>query len=398
MVDFKTITFQAYIYNLEKNEFEKWPIRDFDHLFEREGYLNIIDNDVNPEIIILRVDNLSKTVVPSDIFQKLENARAVIFVDSLQNAASCFPPYIIPDGWPKRTYYVLYGCEFDQTSKSLHSHNVVPIFYDFCYHSFRESWLRIPYKSYLGWQYCGIKSTRFFEIAEVNLDMRERVYICVGKTRPYLKGRLALEELFTKDRPIEWSGWHAFKSYHDLGLDDVPHLFGMMDDPINICHYDPRHNKIYSNQVEIHNFTQFKEIANNPKKWNQSNLIHKTYYEHSYISIYGESIERGVRQNIYVSEKTYAPLINGHFILPYASSGFIDSLKEKGFLFPDFINYDYTNIDNDEIRLEEFLKEIKRLMSLSSQVWHDLYLKNINIIHFNRQKFWTDPFPKLNIF
>ncbi len=105
------------------------------------------------------------------------------------------------------------------------------------------------------------------------------------------------------------------------------------------------------------------------------------------LSVFGESCEN---QDIVITEKTYMPLAHGHFILPIASAGNINALCKKGFLFPDFINYSYTNIENHEERVEAFIKEFKRLMEIPIETWRKLYDNNIDIIHHNRQKFFSE--------
>ena len=74
--------------------------------------------------------------------------------------------------------------------------------------------------------------------------------------------------------------------------------------------------------------------------------IHNRYYETSHVSIYVETLTyKNEDENIQyrsVTEKTWNPLIKGHFILPYGYCGLVEDIKRYGFLLPDWIDYSYS--------------------------------------------------------
>ena len=112
---------------------------------------------------------------------------------------------------------------------------------------------------------------------------------------------------------------------------------------------------------------------------------HNEYYKNTFVSIYGETIEQG--NSIAVTEKTYDPLIKGHFILPFSTSGFIKFLKIKGFRFPNFIDYTYDNIVDNDARYLAYEKEIDRLLNMSLNEWKYHWNNNLNLIEYNQQLF-----------
>jgi hypothetical protein len=126
-----------------------------------------------------------------------------------------------------------------------------------------------------------------------------------------------------------------------------------------------------------------------------STPIHNLYYEHTFISVYTETIEWGT--TLVVSEKTYYPLIKGHFILPFSTNGFVDFLKHKGFKFPNFINYSYDSIVDADQRFSAYLEELKRLMSLDIDTWRNLWQDNLEIIKFNRQLFFDRDYSTVDL-
>lgn len=124
------------------------------------------------------------------------------------------------------------------------------------------------------------------------------------------------------------------------------------------------------------------------------NPPHVHYYNESFISIYGETIETGT--SILATEKTYDPLIKGHFILPFSSSGLISHLKTLGFKFPAFIDYSYDNVLDDNQRFKAYVDEISRLLNLNSDVWPTEYFNNRGLIDHNRKLFWKRSYDQID--
>jgi hypothetical protein len=128
----------------------------------------------------------------------------------------------------------------------------------------------------------------------------------------------------------------------------------------------------------------------------QMSPVHNAYYEDSFISIYGETVEVGT--TIVVTEKTYNPLIKGHFIFPFSSSGFLKYLTSLGFKLPNFIDYSYDEIVDDDLRFEKYLQELDRLLSIPLTQWQNYWDDNfINIILYNQQLFFTKDYVKLDL-
>lgn len=113
---------------------------------------------------------------------------------------------------------------------------------------------------------------------------------------------------------------------------------------------------------------------------------HNLYYQDSFISIYGESVTYGT--SIAPTEKTFDPLIKGHFILPFSCVGLIKYLRERnGFQFPDFIDYSYDCITDDGSRFQAYLDEVKRLLSIDIDTWRQHWNDNLSIIQHNQAVF-----------
>lgn len=367
-----------------------WECIDFNHLFEREGYLNYSVEEKNLDVLFLTLDVLTLKKVDNVLLNLLNTSTNVIFIHALQNAAGSF--FIkIPEFWPKRQYIILHqtvdlsNCQIDK--------NVIPIFYDFVYDEYRSWWFRAPFKSDRYYGPAHEFNDKFYRIAKIHSHNRNKVAVCVARTRETSLARLYLQEIFNKNN--NWLFYASFKSYDNKNADNnmyKAHLKGMRDDPINNVDYDPINEKLMYKGEVLPELTANNLVLND--EWAQSNLIHNKYYEDTYLSVYAESIEN---DTIYVTEKTYTPLLNGHFILPFGAKGFVKYLKGRGFLLPNFIDYSYDDIFDYQKRILSYGAELNRLMNINLDTWKKFYEDNINMIYYNRFKIWSDPYQKLGI-
>ena len=121
---------------------------------------------------------------------------------------------------------------------------------------------------------------------------------------------------------------------------------------------------------------------------------HNEYYNSTFISIYCETVEFG--SSIVVTEKTYDPLIKGHFILPFSCAGFVDYLKTQGFCFPDCIDYSYDSVTDDNKRYQCYQEEAQRLLSVGLDIWKQMWQDNYKLILHNRRVFHSKPYHTLD--
>lgn len=119
------------------------------------------------------------------------------------------------------------------------------------------------------------------------------------------------------------------------------------------------------------------------------------YYNESIISVFSETIGTGQYGVHVITEKTYIPLIRGHFIMPFSYKGIINDLKNFGFKFPNWIDYSYDNIDNDTERLEAFVASVLKLRQISLEDLASLANNDLDILKYNRNLFYDKPYDYL---
>jgi len=118
------------------------------------------------------------------------------------------------------------------------------------------------------------------------------------------------------------------------------------------------------------------------------------YYNSSYISIYVETITTGIRTKT-ITEKTWDPLIKGHFILPFGYCGLIKDIESYGFKMPKWIDYSYDQELDDNRRWQKYEQSVKNILKKSLEEIDDLYQKDKKILEYNRNLFFTRPYDTL---
>ena len=131
--------------------------------------------------------------------------------------------------------------------------------------------------------------------------------------------------------------------------------------------------------------------------------ISNSLYNSTFFSIYIEAITYS-REIINIdtpsnckaiTEKTWDPLIKGHFILPFSYPGIIRDIKSYGFMLPNWIDYSYDNIENNTERFDAFLVSAEKLMKYSIADLMSLYEQDKRILLHNRDLFWKRPYDSL---
>ena len=122
---------------------------------------------------------------------------------------------------------------------------------------------------------------------------------------------------------------------------------------------------------------------------------HNAYYEDTFLSIFGETMESGTTQVI--TEKTLDPLIKGHFILPFSTPHFCDMVRDRGILLPDFIDYSYDTIEDFDQRLAQWLAEVQRLLSMPIKHWRELHAKNFDLLYENQVWMWRRDYDRIDL-
>lgn len=160
------------------------------------------------------------------------------------------------------------------------------------------------------------------------------------------------------------------------------------------CYFSDPENYIFLESQEMSN-----EIINDYHYYHAGMGFHPLadhYYQNSAVSVYVETLVHTESINKQLTEKTLNPLIKGHFILPFSYAGFVKDLRDiYGFKFPDWIDYSYDECRDNAERYQLFMKSFSKLRFKKLEELQKLCNKDLEILEYNRQLFYTKPYCSL---
>jgi hypothetical protein len=115
---------------------------------------------------------------------------------------------------------------------------------------------------------------------------------------------------------------------------------------------------------------------------------HNAYYDNTAVSIYVETLLNAGSDQMTVrtiTEKTWEPLIKGHFVLPFGTQHLVADLQRiYGFKMAPFIDYSYDGFEDGLQRWTTYAIEVKRLLGLGGKELFRLKQQHADILQHNR--------------
>jgi len=163
---------------------------------------------------------------------------------------------------------------------------------------------------------------------------------------------------------------------------------------------DPENNIKYISQESVpyytHTLSSVTTDFHLDAGFGKVHPIHDIYYQDTVFSIYVETLTYfGQERMRTITEKTWNPLIKGHYILPYGYCGMIKDIRGYGFMLPDWIDYSYDSIENDSIRFMKYIESINKLLDLSNQQLITLNDNGLDMLRYNRRLFFKRDYHSL---
>jgi hypothetical protein len=253
--------------------------------------------------------------------------------------------------------------------------------YDIMFNRHKAYFSQLPFKNLflnrnVPWHWAG---NRCYDIEQWTRASEHRSKIFLSANRPWTNRiwsiRPQLNEFLDRYAHL------GYLAKHDPCSDNTQiKLYSRAEDPLvnGALEFEVRENQIVDRSAYYTPIGQRTSKGFAP--------VHTNYYENSFISIYGETVEYG--NTVFVTEKTFNPLIQGHFILPFGARHLVKTIQDMGFSMPDFIDYSYDEIDDNQKRKDAFFKEIQRLLSNTVPWWAHQREKNLDLLFHNRRLFW----------
>lgn len=160
-------------------------------------------------------------------------------------------------------------------------------------------------------------------------------------------------------------------------------------------------NKNDDNEITYNKFIENMPYTLDSKKiWYKVDNCLQKYINNSYIMVVFETNYSHNTNCLQISEKTYKPLYLGKIFLIFGKkSGILKHLRKNNFkTFSKFINEDYDSDGTYYNRYNNLLKEIDRILSMSKEEIHKLYMDTQSIIKHNYDTLYGKNIPKHKVF
>lgn len=156
-----------------------------------------------------------------------------------------------------------------------------------------------------------------------------------------------------------------------------------------------KYNELFWNKTPMELDTQFLAKNTTMNNFRTSEVYYKKIYSEAAINIVTETTF--TNNCVFLSEKTFHPVINLQPFIVFSSNGHLKTLKELGFkTFSPFINEDYDDEVNSQKRFKMVCDEILRLSQMSMDEINDLLFELKNICIYNRNHLLS--FTKYDVF
>lgn len=167
-------------------------------------------------------------------------------------------------------------------------------------------------------------------------------------------------------------------------------------------------NQLRSDKDELYDLiawmNQFERKGFNVLDWDYpnhkndvfSNLKYttKSHYADTIFNIISETSFQSESLNL--TEKSFKGLANSHPFLIIGDRYSNEYVKSMGFAqYNDIIDYSFDSIEDNGDRLNEALKQVRRIYSMGRETMIDWYKNNIDKISHNRERFFEFSFSKM---
>lgn len=156
-----------------------------------------------------------------------------------------------------------------------------------------------------------------------------------------------------------------------------------------------RYNQSFWNRIPMELDTKFLSKNTGMSHFRTSEVYYKKTYSESAINIVTETTFKN--NCVFLSEKTFHPVINLQPFIVFSSNGHLKTLRDLGFkTFSPFINEEYDDESNSHKRFKMVCDEILRLSKMNMDEINDLLFELKNICIYNRNHLLS--FTKYDVF
>jgi len=130
-------------------------------------------------------------------------------------------------------------------------------------------------------------------------------------------------------------------------------------------------------------------IDGNSRKENPAMEVTLQNYTDTFVSVVSETLtDQGI---LFLSEKTWKPILVGHPFIVYGCKGTLKYLKDRGYkTFSNWWDESYDNEEDPLVRLEKILEVLNKLKNKSIKELQQLNFEMVPVLRHNRELFLKD--------
>lgn len=357
--------------------FQNFPLTTFGNEKSRFYFKDFLSTNIEHSIKIIgnddyNVDNLNILII--ELFNRhLDTTKDLVSINNFitQNPNLCIVFYYPSEGF---TSDFSYRKLFETLTKSVKNiNNTVAVV--FGNHNIEKSYNKfLADKNYP--KRFKVFSIDYFrnEAVELanNINLLDRTYdkinydfLCLNRIARY--NRIALYTELKRKGLLE----NNLVSYHNIKNNSLS------EDNLRFAEnlVDNEYSSLLKNSLND------KIILDNIGNYLDPYLVNEKYYRETFFSLITET----EIDDLFLTEKTYKPILFGHPFIIWGSCGVLEYLRSKGFkTYEGIFNETYDTIKDNKQRLEAIIKELERYKNLNTKKKIKNFEKSKEIARHNR--------------
>lgn len=219
------------------------------------------------------------------------------------------------------------------------------------------------------------------EFFDIGLSENHMVFLNYNKSHRF-KFRIYLMLSYIKHNLLK-SGLVSFSEYFKQeNVDEIienDSTFDFNSDVIDV----------YKNITPLYIDDFLKNYFNSPeddtsKYDNLGQIIYSTHYNKSFISLVSETLVRN--DTIYLSEKTFKPIVMGHPFITVSSTGTLKKIKELGYkTFDRWWDESYDECETYQERIDSIILILKELQKKTNKERIQMRAEMLDVLKYNQK-------------
>lgn len=219
------------------------------------------------------------------------------------------------------------------------------------------------------------------EFVDVGLDVNHKIFLNYNKShrfffRIYLLLNYIKHDLL-KDGLVSFSEYFKNENVNEIVENDSTLQFDS-----NIIDTYNKITPIYIDDILKHYFDSSEDDTSIHDNLGQ--IVNPIHYNKTFVSVVSETLVR--EDTIYLSEKTFKPILMGHPFIIVSSTGTLKKLKELGYkTFDKWWDESYDECESYRERIDSIILIVKELQKKTSKERIQMRTEMLDVLKYNQK-------------